>query len=506
MQNKFIKMLIFFLISSFVLCSSIDYSGKVEYFYMARTSDYSVVNIPFRIFDFSVHHQNDNLDINGTLSMEYRTRQDTDFLTDSDLQDFTFDLRELYLTYYFDNSEIRVGKQLYNLGNVDENSPIDNLNPYDYYYLLLGGSEKKLGIYSLAYDQYFLDSNLKMSFVFSPLHNTSRFPVNDPQYPIGLPEVANPSKETIVLNDKSVHETAFSLKYSFDFGDLSISHLYGYDRNPNLSGISLYSDIAGDNFQIIPRYSYRLTNAYNFGGVFFVNNITIRFDRTEFYTEDRNNTNDLLGLDPGPLNDVEIELPNVSPPINQEINPPLAVFSESAHYYQHALQFEVPLGGSNQINMQYFKHKVYRYEANSSDLSCEGFEIPNFDVEECQAIESDLGISLSDFSPENLFIPGMGIPYTIIVPEGFLFDFQTKFLDDDLTLNFTAFIDASKAFHGDGKLSGNLSSLELEYDFGNGLNCLLGLTRIQGDEDIPNYSFNAMEDFSHIRTQFTYNF
>ena len=125
-------MLILFLIFSFVLCSSTDYSGKVEYFYMARTSDYSVVNIPFRIFDFSVHHQNSNLDINGTLSMEYRTREDTDFLTDSDLQDFTFDLRELYLTYYFDNSEIRVGKQLYNLGNVDENSPIDNLNPYDY--------------------------------------------------------------------------------------------------------------------------------------------------------------------------------------------------------------------------------------------------------------------------------------------------------------------------------------------------------------------------------------
>ena len=156
--------------------------------------------------------------------------------------------------------------------------------------------------------------------------------------------------------------------------------------------------------------------------------------------------------------------------------------------------------------MQYFKHKVYRYESNTLDLSCEEINIPNFDVAECQEIEEDLGFSLSDFSPSNLFIPGMGIPYTIIVPEGFLFDFQTKFLDDDLTLNFTAFIDASKAFHGDGKLSGNLSSLELEYDFGNGLNCLLGLTRIQGDEDIQNYSFNAMEDFSHIRTQFTYNF
>jgi len=503
MKNKLIKILICAFACPVYLFSTTDYSGQVEYFYMARTSDYSVVNIPFRIFDFSVHHQNGNLDINGTLSMEYRNRKDTDFLTDSDLQDFTFDLRELYLTYYFDNSEIRVGKQIYTLGNVDENSPIDNFNPYDYYYLLLGGSEKKLGIYSLAYDHYFLDSNLKMSFMFSPLHNTSRFPVNDSEYPIGLPEGATPSDETVVLKDKSSHETAFSLKYSFDFGDFSISHLYAYDRSPNLTGISLYSDVSVDNFQAVPRYSYRLTNAYNFGGVFFIDNIAIRFDRTDFRTEDINTQNSMINLDnPIPPSEFEVQFDNV---MNNELDP--IVFSEKTRYYQHALQFEIPLGGSNQINMQYFKHKVYRYQAESLGVTCDDLtNLPDFTQDDCEEIEEDLGVSLNDFSTENLFIPGIGIPYTIITPEGFLFDFQTKFLDNDLKLNFTAFIDASKAFHGDGKLSGNLSSIELEYNFGNGLNCLLGLTRIQGDDDIQNYSFNTMKDFSHIRTQFTYNF
>ena len=45
---------------------------------------------------------------------------------------------------YVGNGEIRVGKQIHSWGSVDEkNSPLDNLNAYDYY-LLLGGSEKNL--------------------------------------------------------------------------------------------------------------------------------------------------------------------------------------------------------------------------------------------------------------------------------------------------------------------------------------------------------------------------
>ena len=43
---------------------------------------------------------------------------------------------------------------MFTLGSVDENSPIDHFNPYNYYYLLLGGTEKKIGVTSLSIELY----------------------------------------------------------------------------------------------------------------------------------------------------------------------------------------------------------------------------------------------------------------------------------------------------------------------------------------------------------------
>ena len=49
--------------------------------------------------------------------------------------DYTFDFREYYLTYFPSFGEIKLGKQIHAWGAVDGNSPIDVLNPTDYYYL-----------------------------------------------------------------------------------------------------------------------------------------------------------------------------------------------------------------------------------------------------------------------------------------------------------------------------------------------------------------------------------
>ena len=47
----------------------------------------------------------------------------------------------------------------------------------------------------------------------------------------------------------------------------------------------------------------------------------------------------------------------------------------------------------------------------------------------------------------------------------------------------------------------------MEYDFGNGLNSLIGFNKIHGDQSQSDlYPFNSMEDFSSFRTQITYNF
>ena len=55
--------------------------------------------------------------------------------------------------------------------------------------------------------------------------------------------------------------------------------------------------------------------------------------------------------------------------------------------------------------------------------------------------------------------------------------------------------------------NGHLFAFELEYNFGNGLNALIGFNKINGDDSQGQlYRFNSMEVFSSFRTQITYNF
>ena len=53
---------------------------------------------------------------------------------------------------------------------------------------------------------------------------------------------------------------------------------------------------------------------------------------------------------------------------------------------------------------------------------------------------------------------------------------------------------------------GELASFEADYDIGNGLNVIIGLTKVIGDNTVENYIFNELEDFSNIRCEIKYHF
>ena len=98
-RNKYLLGLMLFV--STAIASSTDVSGQVEYFYMTRLENSQLVNIPFRLLDLNVQHQvSDNFNIFGNVGIEYRNRRDTDFMTDSNLEDFLLDIRELYMSMY----------------------------------------------------------------------------------------------------------------------------------------------------------------------------------------------------------------------------------------------------------------------------------------------------------------------------------------------------------------------------------------------------------------------
>ena len=99
--------------------STNDHSGYVDLNYMARLSDNSLINIPYRIFNINVDHQNGDLSIKSTLALEHQLRSDTYFLTNSSPQDFHWDLRELYMQWFTSFGEIRVGKQIHTWGSTE---------------------------------------------------------------------------------------------------------------------------------------------------------------------------------------------------------------------------------------------------------------------------------------------------------------------------------------------------------------------------------------------------
>tara|TARA_B110000116_G_C16766727_1_gene551221 strand:+ start:190 stop:1686 length:1497 start_codon:yes stop_codon:yes gene_type:complete len=478
---------------------STNISGQVEYFYMTRLDNSQLVNIPFRLLDFNIQHQvTDDFILMGNFGIEYRNRRDTDFMEDSNLEDFLLDLRELYMSYYFNKSEVRIGKQIHSWGSVDENSPIDNLNAYDYYYLLLGGSEKKLGAYSLAFDtEIDMFGTSQLSFVYSPMHNTSRIPINDPDYPIGLPSGSSPSKESVVFNDNTPSEMSLNLKWSFNFGDISLSQLSFYDRIFNLSALTAYTNTSGDKFSVYPRYSYRHTDVSNIGMVFLADDFTLSFDHAKFMTRDQNILEDFEDL--------------LNPEANYDPNYPLSgiettetlfnhAFEETVVYYQTAIQFEMPLENNYIINAQYFKYEIDSYKANEFDASCDALtNLPDFTEADCADIEEELGFSLDDFTIQNLFIPGVGTPYGLITDEGFLFNLEKEFPDYDLTIDISAFLDATGG-------NGRLLSFEAEYDLGESFEVSIGMTKIFGDDNIENYNFNNMKSFSSFRSRITYYF
>ena len=103
--------LLFFISAMIFSQENYNFSGKLNYYYINRLSDGSIINLPFRIADFIFQKENGDFSIYANMAMEYRLPSDNHFLVNTSSQDFTWDLRELYLSWYIPFGEIRIGKQ-----------------------------------------------------------------------------------------------------------------------------------------------------------------------------------------------------------------------------------------------------------------------------------------------------------------------------------------------------------------------------------------------------------
>ena len=475
-KNYFLIHLIFF---SKILSekSKPIFSGYLDFSYIARQSDQSLINIPYRMGSISIEKESDNILLNSTFALEYHVREDSYFLSTSNPQDFILDMRELYLTYRSNSYELRIGKQIHSWGSVDENSPIDNASSLDYYYMFFGGTEKKMATFSGALDYYI--GNLKINTIFSPLHSTNRIPLGDDDFPVELP-IYPDAKEILPISSKP-YEGGIQGTYSLGFGDISLSYFSGYDRTFNLSGVNVYgrgSDISFPYIDIV--YGYRKTNVLGFGSALISDWFALRFDVGYFSTEDKNKTINR----PSSFNATFYDSLHFSYPLH-----------EKAVYQQATIQIETELPFDINLSVQYFAYDTLSYSSDSLPVDQE-INIPNLQVDP------------ENMTPSNFFTPGMGVPIAILTKSAVFVIMDKRFFDNKLTASLTSMLDITEYPNISG-VAGSLTELKLEYFIIQNLNGFFGITTVKGSNSHPDkelYPFNKMKDFSHIRFELKYFF
>ena len=56
-----------------------SFNGYVDFAHISRMSDYSIIDIPYRMGSIDFFHQNKNISLNGNFTLEYQLRRDSYF-------------------------------------------------------------------------------------------------------------------------------------------------------------------------------------------------------------------------------------------------------------------------------------------------------------------------------------------------------------------------------------------------------------------------------------------
>ena len=223
------KKILLILSSSFSFMNAqLNYAGEINPLVMTRTSDQSQINLPFRLLSLDVGYTMGAIDIKTVSSVEHRY----------DKSESVYDLREVYLAYYPDWGEVKIGKQIHAWGAADGNNPTDNLNPYDYYHFFQPGTGQKIGTMSMATKLYF--GNYQIEGVFIPKYETNRMPFGEKDFPLVIVEEP---KIDYPVDD----ELEFGIRIQTTVGesDFGLSIFSGNDRTPSVLTITPTIDKSG---------------------------------------------------------------------------------------------------------------------------------------------------------------------------------------------------------------------------------------------------------------------
>ncbi|MFQ6609220.1 MAG: hypothetical protein ACE5D7_00325 [Fidelibacterota bacterium] len=326
--------------------SQLQYSGYVYPSQMIGTANGKEISLPFRLSELKLGYSTGDFDIKFNSSLEYRWSN----------SEYEAELRELYMIWYPAFGEISIGKQVLAWGAVDGNNPTDNLNAYNYYYMFLTGTDRKVGSTSILVNYYLGD--WKFSGVFINEHVSNKLPFNEPDFPLDIP--AEPNQ---YLKVEDPVEYGLKVQTLMGESDVSLSWFKGHDRGFSIAGISPTNGLVA---------GFRETIMIGADFVTFINNFTLRGEGAYFFTE------------------TAYQSP----------------FDTKAEYGQYALQAEYTTGNDITINGQLIGN-YYGHLSGTTINPINGMVVPvskdNFQM--------GMGMPFSTLTDSGLMITGSGDLY-----------------------------------------------------------------------------------------------
>ncbi|MCF7825813.1 MAG: hypothetical protein K9M55_04130 [Candidatus Marinimicrobia bacterium] len=432
----------------------LDISGDLTPSGMLRISDASLIDLPFRLANLSVDYARGDFEFKTVTALETRWK-DPEF--DADM----LKLREAYLMWYPNFGEVKLGKMIHAWGAADANNPTDNLSPYDYYYMFLTGTDRKLGSLSLAVKTYMNDFQFEL--IALPKFVANRFPLNEPDFPIDIPVPA----DAHYFYPENEFEFGTRVQYAMGIGDVSASYFNGHDRSFSPAGMEI--DISplmlGGAPVFTSHLTYRKTDVLGLDAVLFPGNWTLRGEFAYFRTK------------------------------TPDIDFAMSKFTYDAEYLQSVVQVEYAFPNTVQLMGQYVSNRTQKMAASmEKDVNFQALETmlqdtSNHALDPLRSQFSQMGIP--DFSA------GMGTPFAMIADQVIILSSMVTLLDNSLELRGMLMVNLDD--------TGYMTNIGSTYSIAEGLNLETTLAYFIGGDEVGN-RFKELEDFSNLTIGLSYSF
>ena len=263
------------------LPGQIEFHGQVNPL-VRLTVKQRYLSLPHRFVTLEGQRWGEAVSLYFSTALEYRLGSN----------DVMLDLREVYAEVATGLGDFRFGKQIFAWGAADGNNPTDNVSPYDFYYLFLPGTDRKLGNVAASANLYLGSVNLEL--VVTPVFQPNRLPLNEPDFPIldDAPFDIDLNKENRPTRELKNTELGIRVRLPLNLMDLSLSYFRGFDRMFTPYTTLLFG--AGGPIIELDSLLYHPTQVFGGDVVTFLGDWALRAEGAYFLTKDRDGNDPLI--------------------------------------------------------------------------------------------------------------------------------------------------------------------------------------------------------------------